>query len=219
MKKIVVFLVALFCVQMGFAQSNESFAGEIAAFKHQDSVNFPPKHAILFVGSSSFRKWKDVQSYFPDCTIINRGFGGSQLENVIYYAPQIIYPYEPKQVIIYCGDNDFAYDESVSAKVVFERFEKLFSLIRMHLPKANIGFVSIKFSPSRKQFWNKMKETNSLVNSFLSKQKNAEFIDVTKDMKDADGNERTDIYQSDMLHLKPAGYKIWQKDIQPYLLK
>lgn len=219
MKKYLFIIAILLCTDHAHSQSNASFAGEIAAFRYSDSISFPPKDAILFVGSSSFRKWTDVQDYFPGYTIINRGFGGSQLENVIYYADKIIYPYHPKQVIIYCGDNDFAYDTTVTAQVVSSRFRKLFSLIRQHLPSANIGFVSIKFSPSRKQFWNKMKETNHLIDHFLSKEKNAEFIDVTKAMVDEDGNVRTDIYQNDMLHLKPSGYKIWQKIIAPYLLK
>lgn len=219
MKKYAFIIAALFCFHSVFAQSNESFAGEIAAFQHSDSITPAPKHAILFAGSSSFRKWTDVQDYFPGYTIINRGFGGSQLENVIYYAGKIIYPYDPKQIIIYCGDNDFAYDTAVAAKTVAERFEKLFTAIRQHLPNANIGYVSIKFSPSRKQFWDKMREANKLINHFLSKKKNAEFIDVTKAMLDENGNERTDIYQNDMLHLRPSGYKIWQKIITPYLLK
>lgn len=219
MKKYAFIIAILFYFHAAYAQSNASFAGEIAAFRHSDSIAFPPKHAILFVGSSSFRKWTDVQDYFPGYTIINRGFGGSQLENVIHYADKIIYPYSPKQVIIYCGDNDFAYDTTVTAQTVAGRFRELFSLIRQHLPNANIGFVSIKYSPSRKQFWDKMKETNKLVSCFLSKKKNAEYIDVTKAMLDENGNIRTDIYRSDMLHLKPSGYKIWQRVIAPYLMK
>jgi hypothetical protein len=32
----------------------QTFAADIAAFKKQDSISFPPKDAILFIGSSSF---------------------------------------------------------------------------------------------------------------------------------------------------------------------
>src|ERR1700761_1934486 len=86
------------------------FWNEIAEFKHQDSVQRPPSGAILFVGSSSFRKWTNLQSYFPGYTIINRGFGGSTLPDVIRYANDIIFPYHPKEIVIYCGENDFAAD-------------------------------------------------------------------------------------------------------------
>lgn len=220
MKTMIWFLgLWLIVAQSVQAQSNASFKKEIDAFVQKDAEQMPPKDAILFVGSSSFRKWTDVDKYFPGYTIINRGFGGSQLSNLIFYADKIIYPYQPKQVIIYCGENDFDYDRSVSADTVFERFHTLFNNIRHHLPNTTIGFVSIKFSPSRTYAWDKVKKTNSLVMKFLKKQKNAAYIDITKDMFDADGKAITTIYEADQLHLKPAGYKIWQKHIQPYLLK
>ena len=73
----------------------QPFADEIRAFTKTDSERFPPKNAILFVGSSSFRKWTDVQDYFPGYTIINRGFGGSTLPDVIRYANNIIISYLP----------------------------------------------------------------------------------------------------------------------------
>src|SRR5262245_50060214 len=79
------------------------FWNDIQNFKKQDSVSFPPKNAILFIGSSSFTNWKDVQNYFPGYTIINRGFGGSTLLDQIRYFNDIVFLYEPKQIVIYCG--------------------------------------------------------------------------------------------------------------------
>src|SRR5437867_1345584 len=93
-----------------YAQTNPPYYDDIQAFKKQDQSKFPSKKKILFVGSSSFTMWKDVASYFPKHTIINRGFGGSTLPDVIRYKEDIIYPYKPKQVVIYCGENDFATD-------------------------------------------------------------------------------------------------------------
>jgi hypothetical protein len=84
----------------------QPFFNEIQKFRQQDSISAPPAHPILFVGSSSFRMWKDVQSYFPGYTIINRGFGGSGLSNVIQYADDVIFKYNPRQIVIYCGEND-----------------------------------------------------------------------------------------------------------------
>ena len=87
------FLVAsmLFVSIFGTLQS-QGFQKEILEFKKQDSISFPPSHAILFVGSSSFTKWKDVSAYFPNHVIINRGFGGSTLLDVIHYKKDVIRP-------------------------------------------------------------------------------------------------------------------------------
>src|SRR5690606_28856676 len=82
-----------------FAQ-NRPFWKDIQKFKAADSVEMPPKNAIVFVGSSSFTRWYDVQKDFPGHTIINRGFGGSSLPHLIEYADRIIIPYRPKQVVV-----------------------------------------------------------------------------------------------------------------------
>ena len=100
-------LLAL-CALAGAQQPEDPFYNDIRAFKKQDSIQPPPRHAILFVGSSSFTRWTDVQDYFPKHRIINRGFGGSTLQDVIRYAGDIITAYHPKQVVIYCGENDLA---------------------------------------------------------------------------------------------------------------
>ena len=118
------------------AQTNPPFFKEIETFKKLDQNNPPEKGAILFVGSSSFTNWKDVQNYFPDYSIINRGFGGSSLPDVIRYAPDIIYPYQPSQVVIYCGENDFAISQNTNADTVFNRFSKLFGMIRKNITKS-----------------------------------------------------------------------------------
>jgi hypothetical protein len=59
------------CVVFAFKATaqQQPFYDDIQAFKKQDSIKAPPQHAILFVGSSSFTKWTDVQSYFPGYTI------------------------------------------------------------------------------------------------------------------------------------------------------
>src|SRR6476469_7169502 len=136
MKNFYKLIAILFFSVVGYANLYaQPFAEDIAAFKHKDSVHFPPAHAILFVGSSSFTKWVDVQDYFPGYKIINRGFGGSSLPDVIYYANDIIVPYQPRQIIIYCGENDLVSSDTVSANTVFRRFQTFFLLIRQQLPK------------------------------------------------------------------------------------
>jgi lysophospholipase L1-like esterase len=195
------------------------FWDEIAAFKKQDSLHRPPERPILFVGSSSFRKWTRVQADFPGYPIINRGFGGSSFPDVIRYAKDIIYPYHPKQIVIYCGDNDLAGSDSITAEKVFERFLRLYNRIRSHLDTVDILYVSIKPSPSREKLAHKMEETNDLIRDFLAKHSHASFIDVYHKMLTPQGHPMEDIFTEDKLHMNAKGYAIWQQVIQPYLDK
>lgn len=204
------------CYLDSFAQQH-AFYDDIQNFKKRDSAHFPPRNAILFAGSSSFTKWTDVQSYFPKETIINRGFGGSTLQDVIYYANDVILPYHPREIVIYCGENDLASSDTVTALMVFDRFKTLFSIIRSGMPKIPVVFVSLKPSPSRKNLMPKMAAANTMIKNFLKKQPHTFFVDVYHKMLNPDGNPMPDIFIEDNLHMNAKGYHIWQKALEPYL--
>ncbi|WP_100077343.1 GDSL-type esterase/lipase family protein [Chryseobacterium camelliae] len=190
---------------------------DIQNFKKLDQENPPPKDAILLIGSSSFTKWTDVASYFPDKTIINRGFGGSRLTDLNDYADDLLNPYQPKQIIVYCGENDFADNKDLKAQVVVDRFKTFYKKIRARFPKIEVDYISIKYSPSRENLWPQMKEANKKIAAFMKKELNAEFIDITKVMQDASGNVRKDLFVEDMLHMTPEGYRLWTSVMKPYM--
>ncbi len=220
MKRLLVFVVLLCIIQSQlFAQNTPGFWSDIVSFKKVDSLKKPTLHSILFIGSSSFTKWQDVNDYFPEYTIINRGFGGSSLVDVIRYAYDIILPYQPKQVLIYCGENDLASSENISPEEVLLRLKTLFNIIRTNLPDATIDYVSIKPSPVRASIQDRVKIANLEIKNFLKKQRNAGFIDIYDAMLDSNGKMREELYLSDRLHMKPEGYAIWKKAIAPYLIK
>ena len=216
MKKIFsAFLMLTFA--LFFAQEKPMFWQDIQNFKKLDLENPPAKNAILLVGSSSFTKWTDVANYFPDKTIINRGFGGSRLTDLNNYAEDLLNPYQPKQIIIYCGENDFADNDKLKADVVVERFKTFYKKIRAKFPKIEVDYISIKYSPSREKLWPQMKEANKKIADFMKKQPNAAFIDITKVMQDENGNVRKDLFVEDMLHMTPEGYRLWTSVMNPYM--
>lgn len=217
MKKI---LSAFLLLAFTFFFSQEKkpmFWQDIQDFKKADQENTPPKDAILLIGSSSFTKWTDVTRYFPDKTIINRGFGGSRLTDLNFYAGDLLNPYQPKQIIIYCGENDFADNPRLKAKEVVKRFKTFYRKIREKFPNIEVDYISIKYSPSRENLWPQMKKANKKIACFMKKEPNAEFIDITKVMQDSNGNVRKDIFLEDRLHLTPEGYKLWTSVMNPYM--
>jgi lysophospholipase L1-like esterase len=195
------------------------FASDIMKFKEGDKIIPPPENALLFAGSSSFTLWTDVQDYFPEYTIINRGFGGSTLLDQIRYSNEIILPYFPCQIIIYCGENDLAASDTVTPGMVVERFEQLFGLIRSALPDVKVTYVSMKPSPSRWHLSQKMIAANFDIWIFLESQENADFINIWDKMLNEDNLPDSSLFLEDMLHMNASGYKIWQKAIEPELIK
>jgi len=195
------------------------FYKEIHAFKKQDSSNFPGRNQILFIGSSSFTKWTDIQDYFPGYPILNRAFGGSTLPDLIRYRYEILYAYQPKQVFIYCGENDFADDDTVTVTTVVNRFATLFNLIRSRYKSVPVVYVSMKPSPSRVHLLPKFREANERIRQYLATQTKATFLDVYQYMLLPDGTVMKDIFLEDQLHMNAKGYAIWKKRIKKVLIK
>jgi len=220
MKKSGFVLVLLVLASLLNAQQQKPpFWDDIQAFKKEDSVNHPAKNAILFIGSSSFTKWTDVSDYFPGYKIINRGFGGSTLLDQIRYVNDDVFPYHPKQIVIYCGENDLAASDTVTGEMVYKRFVTLFNRIRYRLSNVPIVFISLKPSPSRWHLREKMIAANNKIKAFLAKQKKTAFVDVYHKMLGPDGSPIKEIYLEDNLHMNAKGYAIWQKELRPHLLK
>lgn len=199
--------------------SAQPFIQEIRAFQAQDAVQKPLPGSILFIGSSSFTKWKDVEDYFPGHRILNRGFGGSSLTHLIQYADQVIFPYDPIQVVVYCGENDVAASTTVTADTVLKRFRELHGLIRSRYPRVPILFVSLKPSPSRLEFLPTMDKANSLIRQFCQQNRFTAFVDVYNKMLDKEGNPQKELFLSDSLHMNNLGYVIWQKQLAHRLVK
>lgn len=206
----------LLCFSVLVSAQQRPFWKEISTFKTADSIDAPAKNAIVFIGSSSFRMWKNIQQDFPEHTIINRGFGGSSLPHVIAYADEIVIPYEPKQVVVYCGENDFMAD-TVTSEIVVDRFKTLFHLLRKEVPKAEILFVSMKPSPSRQRLMPEINKANQSIQKFLEKQRKGTYVNIWDPMLDPDGNPRKELFLKDMLHMNEKGYAIWKEALAPHL--
>jgi len=76
---------------------------EIAAFEAKDAEHPPEKGGIVFIGSSSIRMWKTLETDFPKYRVLNRGFGGSEIEDSVHFADRIVFPYAPRMVVLYAG--------------------------------------------------------------------------------------------------------------------
>ncbi|MDB5139106.1 MAG: hypothetical protein JWR12_1022 [Mucilaginibacter sp.] len=199
------------------AQTGFPFDNEIRAFKHQDSISFPPQNGILFIGSSSIRKWTDLEQRFPGKPIIKRGVGGCELWQLVdYYTPYILFPYHPRKIFIYAGENDIAAGKS--GKFVFQEFQKLYEMIGRKLPDATVYFMSIKPSPSRMKFFNEVAIANELIKNYLNNKPNSTYIDMsTVILKQNSSIPDSSLFETDYLHLNSKGYNKWQQVLEPYV--
>jgi lysophospholipase L1-like esterase len=213
MKKIILILF-MFPATL-FAQTQHAFYADVQTIKAYDKLYQPPAHPILFVGSSSIRKWDNLQRAFGKYGVLNRGVGGTVINDITYYINDLIFAYQPRQIVLYVGENDLPNEKS-TADSVLNRTIVLYKAIRAKLPDVPIA---LKPSPVRDKYQQKAIAANLLIKNFLAGEKNTAFIDVFKPMITADGKSRPELFVQDMLHMNPKGYDIWEKTVEPYLMK
>ena len=191
------------------------YQSQIIAFEEQDFSEPPPDNAVLLVGSSSIRFWSNAITELSPITAINRGFGGSVMNDVIYYFDRIIAKYNPRAIVLYEGDNDLAWGLPPSS--ILTQFDKLVEMMKSSLPQTRIYVLSVKPSIARSHLWEKAKIVNEGFNKRSEIDDQITHIDVDAYMVQKNGQVREDIFISDGLHLNSTGYKIWSEVIRSAL--
>jgi len=188
------------------------FDDAIQAFVDWDSKNALPEDPVLFVGSSSVRLWSTAKA-FPGKPIINRGFGGSELSDVIHFYEQVVKPYSPRKIFLYAGDNDIA--NGKSAEQVFEDYKAFVAMLRADLPDTELVFISIKPSMARWEKWPVMVAANRMVRDYAANRPRLAYADLAGPLLGNDGLPK-DVYVEDELHLNEEGYRLWQEALAPF---
>jgi lysophospholipase L1-like esterase len=196
-----------------FASGSSKWESAIAAFEEQDRTSMPAPGGIVFVGSSTIRKW-ELDKWFPELPVLNRGFGGSHLSDSVEFAPRIVSPYKPRTVVVYAGDNDLGAGKT--PEQVASDFKALVAVVRKDLPDTRILYLSIKPSIKRWSIVEKGRETNRRIEEFMksSGDQKLEFVDVTRGMLGDDGQPRKELFVADGLHMSDEGYRLWSDELR-----
>lgn len=189
------------------------FEADIRAFEAADRASPPPVGEVVFVGSSSIKNWTDVAADFPGVPVLNRGFGGSTLADVVYYADRIVLPYRPRLVVLYAGDNDLTLGRTPER--LLGDYRAFVRRVRSALPTARIAFVSIKPSPSRRAYIDRARETNQRIRVEIMRDSLQAYVDVFTPMLNATGQPRPELFRADSLHMTRAGYLLWRTLLAP----
>ncbi len=166
----------------------------------------------IFYGSSSIRMWTSLNNDFNEIKPINLGFGGSTLAACVWFFDRIMTPYQPKRFIIYAGDNDLGDGRHPEEVLIF--FQQLVAQVKEKFGEIPCYFISLKPSLSRWALIEQFKYTNQLIeNEIIRLDNNWQFINVFKEMVDAAGKPKTELYVKDGLHLSNAAYSLWEEVI------
>ncbi|MCB1095586.1 MAG: hypothetical protein KDN22_08445 [Verrucomicrobiae bacterium] len=196
------------------APSSPKWEEKIKAFEEKDAKSPPKPGGVVFVGSSSIIGWNLPES-FPDLNALNRGFGGSEVVDALFYADRIILPYKPTKIFLYAGDNDIG--NGKTALTVFDDFVMLAELIEAKLPEAELIYVAIKPSIKRWKIWPEMQRANDLIAGYARAKSKVSFANIIPATLGSNGEPDPTLFKDDGLHLNKKGYAAWNAVIVPFL--
>ena len=195
----------------------ERFENDVREFEAADKTTPPPEKAIVCVGSSSMKMWRNnIKEDLAPLTVIPRGFGGSNFNDLLYYTERLVIAYEPRAVLVYEGDNDAKI--GLSTDEIMAKAKAFVEKVHQALPDCRIYFISVKPSIARWNIWPEMKDINSELEQFSKSDSRLTYIDVASPMIGETGKPKA-VFKKDNLHMARDGYIIWRDAVRPVLYR
>ncbi len=225
---IVLFIVAVLAILVIAAlnQGRAQTFNENPTFWDDDIVKIEtrykgdyPQDVVVFIGSSSIRKWGTLAEDMKPFTALNHGFGGSKIKDSTYYLNRLVFPFDPRAVVLFAGTNDLNGVEgsSKNAEQVYDGFIDFVEAVRIKDAELPIYYISISPTNARWKVWDEAHKANELIAEYTATQDNVTFIDTTEQLLGADGQPNNDLFVWDGLHLNGDGYAVWTSIIKPIL--
>ncbi len=196
----------------------DAWEASIRAFESRDRRLPPAPGMIVFVGSSSFTLWSTLEADMAPLPVLNRGFGGARLADVLHYAGRIVVAYRPRAVVLFAGTNDIAWPRPASPRQVYEGYLAVERCIRSSLPNRPLYFVAITPTIARWGYWHIVQEANRLICEHMRSDPCLHFIDLADRLLGTDGKPDRRLYRADGLHPNRKGYEQWIAILKPMLL-
>jgi len=194
---------------------DSSLQAEVDQFVAADRRAPPAACRVLFVGSSSIVKWKQhLAADMAPLPVINRGFGGSQIEDLNQAFSQIVAPYRPRAIVFYAGENDL--DAGKSVERVVADFDAFIARKSAVLGKTPVYFISLKPSKQRFAQLRLQARVNDAIRARSAERSDLRFIDVVPAM--LENGRPKQLYVFDGLHMDRDGYAIWTRLVRAALL-
>lgn len=188
---------------------------DIQAFEAADKKSPPPQGAVLFVGASGIKLWTSLEKDFPNHRVINRGFGGSQIADVTYFADRIVVPYKPRLIVLQSGGNDI--NAGKTPEQVADDFKAFVAKVRTALPETRIVYFSMQPAPARWSQADKQKRGNQLIMDHIAAGKNMAYLNAWDAFVGPNGMPREELFVADKLHHNAEGYRVRADLVRPYL--
>ena len=182
---------------------------DIETLEQRDVVQRDPEEAILFIGSSSIRRWDTIEIDMAPYQVVQRGYGGAKYSDLAVFAKRLIHPHEYNALVVFVANDVQGKSDDHSPQQVEECARYIVEVSRKHQPQAPVFFIEI--TPTRKRFsaWPLIRKANARLQQLALSIPDVYFIATADHFLDPSGNPRDELFVDDQLHLNSNGYKKW----------
>lgn len=200
------------------AQEVDRWESEMLQFEELDRTHNYSPESILFTGSSSIRLWETLEEDMYPYPVIQRGFGGSTMEDVLKHSDRYISVHSFSAVVVFVA-NDITgnLNADKTPAEVRELFEEFINKIRSYDEKAPIFIMAITPTKSRWNVWDESRAANHHLASLADQFEQVLFVPTEDLFLGSDGKPIDNLFVSDQLHLAPSGYELWTRRLRSYL--
>ena len=192
---------------------------DIKKLEALDAKEKPNKNALLFVGSSYVRLWEGLNKDIAPYQTINRGFGGSKLNEVAYYIERLVYGHTFRGIVLYVGNDIVGSKQDKTPLQDVELVKYITKKIRVKFPTTPIFWNQISPSEKRWAVWDKISEANQMIKQFCEANEQVYYIESAAPFLGADGKPIASLFRDDKLHYNEKGYVIWGNIVKKSLDK
>lgn len=196
-----------------------AWENDIQKFEELDKSETYSPDAVLFAGSSSIRLWSTLEKDMAPYPVIQRGFGGSRLSDLVVYAERIFKPHSCKAIVLFVANDIAGNDQDKSPEEVAVLFKNLLKTIRKSHPETPVFWIEVTPCSSRWKVWPEIQKATSLIRKVCENQKNTYSIRTDFAFLNTDGKPKDELFVKDLLHLNPDGYAVWTDIVKKELKK
>lgn len=191
------------------AKATEKWESEIQKLEARDSSEEDPADAILFIGSSSIRRWDDIAIDMAPYRTIQRGYGGSKYSNVAVFAERLIHPHHYRALAMFVGNDVSGKPEDHTPEQVERLVRYIVGVSHQHQPDTPVLLIEVTPSGKRFEAWPQIREVNVRLREIALTTANTYFVATAGDFLDPHGHPRSELFLEDQLHLNSDGYDLW----------
>ena len=181
-----------------------------------------PAGAVVFSGSSTIRLWRRLAGDMAPLPVVQRGFGGAKVNDLIHYMDRLFAPLRPSMVVLYVGSNDlldFGGNQPKTADQMHALYETLLCGLHDRLPDSKIAVLATFPSPLNAKRAELIRAVNDRVREIAEDKSWLVLIDGNAALQTPSGEPDRSLFLFDRVHLNKAGYAKWAQILRPRLLE